>query len=181
MIGSLRRWLAVGMAIFALMVLAGLFVGWCQFLVGGVDVAWILWQPDKAEVTLLEEVDFPTSLEAIPTTAGPVTLPAATKRELAARLLSRKTYKIDEWEKACHPIWGAKIRFVRDHELVEIYFCFSCQQLIFVNNGQIRRLQDFDPTAASFASLIATCFPGNEEWQQLEQQLQQQLESQGPQ
>jgi hypothetical protein len=94
-----------------------------------------------------------------PVSAGPVLVPPASARRLAARLLDPASFS--RTAKPCKPNPGVRVRWTGRDGIVDVAFCFECSQLFAYKDGVLAARGDFDPSARALAALIRPLFPSD--------------------
>lgn len=101
-----------------------------------------------------------------PIVSEPVELPVATAKQVSAALASPATYDW-YWAKACQPVYGVQLSFIRGAERVDVLLCFECDMLLVGRNGQTLGGEDFDHARGILVRAVKECFPDDEVIQQL--------------
>ncbi|MEJ7594994.1 MAG: hypothetical protein WKF77_26000 [Planctomycetaceae bacterium] len=85
---------------------------------------------------------------------------------LRSTLLDASSY---EWDsvKGCIPTPGVLIQFKKGSEVVDVLFCFECDNLAAYYNGVIAGGEDFDNARGTFLSVIKELFPDDNVIQEL--------------
>lgn len=94
-----------------------------------------------------------------PIVAGPVDVPNDLAKATTKALQSATSYGWD-YAKACGPpIYGARLSFARDDEVLDVYLCFKCNVLAICRDGRIVGGEDFDNARPMLVRTIKACFP----------------------
>jgi hypothetical protein len=124
--------------------------------VGGKDAYETISKPDKVEVWLLTAgIDHPKVDRA-----GPVKLTAVTAKAFSDALLNFDSYS---WRdgKQCIMDEGARLRFTRGADTVDIRLCYQCDMLTVTHKGSTR-MGDFDYAHNALAKALQAAFPNDE-------------------
>ena len=124
--------------------------------VGGKDAYETIAKPDKVEVWLLTPgIEHPKVDRA-----GPVKLTAATAKAFSDALLNFDSYL---WNvgKQCIMDEGARLRFTRGADTVDIRLCYQCDMLTVAHNGTTK-MGDFDNAHDALAKALQAAFPNDE-------------------
>ena len=105
------------------------------------------------------ELAHPEGLEFYQKGGEPVNVPKALAERLSSRLLSFTSYEYDpEGEKACIPMPGFALSFIRGNQTVDVFLCFECDMLN-VESGAFKSWGDFDPAHNDLLQSIKLIFP----------------------
>ncbi|REJ94822.1 MAG: hypothetical protein DWQ34_07690 [Planctomycetota bacterium] len=100
-------------------------------------------------------------------TAGPVSVPENLSAELQTLLLDPGAY-FWETDVACEPLYGVRIEFQRDDDLVDAFFCFECDILTIYHNYQVVGGEEIDDIRSDLIEVMQPLFPDDEAIQSLE-------------
>jgi len=98
--------------------------------------------------------------------SGPVRVDDNTARDLAEILKSPGTYSWDS-AKGCIFDPGVAFRFGGKSSIIEVVFCFSCNELQIYQGGQRVGAEDFDKARGRLASIMKRVFPDDGEIEKL--------------
>jgi hypothetical protein len=89
----------------------------------------------------------------------PVVVDAATAKQLADALLDEKSYYRGP-PKACMPMPGVRVQFVKGAQTVVVLFCLECS-MIFVRGADHLGGDDYDPAKSGIVAAMKKIFPNN--------------------
>ena len=132
---------------------------------GGKNAYEAIANPDHAEVWLLSSnssgEDHPGQKKE---RAGPVTLKAEWIRGFSAPLLDFNSY-VWGMMKGCIPDYGARLRFTRGNDVVEVLLCYECDMLQVTFNGVVQNGQlqgeNFDHAHNALVKALQAVFHDN--------------------
>ncbi|MDZ4820016.1 MAG: hypothetical protein SGJ20_13685 [Planctomycetota bacterium] len=106
-------------------------------------------------------------LVGYPILTGPVEVEATTGQQLATILLNDNAYW---WEaaKACMFNPGLVVRYTKNGKSTEIYFCFSCDELLVISEGKGGGTEDTDAIRGPLVEIAKKIFPDDKEIDALE-------------
>ena len=110
------------------------------------------------------------TLSGFETTTGPVDVPAISRSWLRNVLLDRSAYAWDS-SKACQPVYGVRLQFQHERDVVDVLLCFQCDVLTVYHNGTAVGGEDFDNIRFPLVSIVTRLFPDDAEIQSLESPL----------
>lgn len=150
----------------------------CLFVILAV-IAWIVWLNDPMRSVFgsdgMKFVRKPTRVEAYRVTADftkgeihddvtdyalvgkPVSVDVTHIVDIQDGLTSRSSY--DANPKACTFQPGVRVDFYRGDEVLQVLFCFRCDELASYRNGRPVGHADFDPARAKLLRGIKSLFP----------------------
>jgi hypothetical protein len=169
-----RRYLILAFALAPFLVGAGWYAQFRfavrQVFGGGANLA-IVARPERVEAyrvgPLPEGVDRDAAmLSDYLVVAGPIELPKEIAGEASAALVSPGTYMWDA-AKACVPVYGVKLSFIRGSERVDVLVCYECLILRVGRDGQAVGGGNFDYGEAALIKAAKAAFPGDAEIQAL--------------
>jgi hypothetical protein len=125
---------------------------------GGPAVYRAIETPDKVEAWLLNQHN--NHMENADR-AGPVQLKPAVARQFSETLLKFDSYFWSAAEgvsKGCIPDYGARLRFTRGSDIVDVHLCYECNILQITHAGG-QNHADFDPAHAALVKALQAVFP----------------------
>lgn len=126
-----------------------------EALVGGKDAYETISKPDKAEAWLLTSGSDRPKVDR----AGPIKLTTGTAKAFSDALLNFDSYL---WRdgKACVMDEGARLRFTRGTDTVDIRLCYECDMLSIRHSGSTH-IPDFDPAHNALVRALQAAFPND--------------------
>ena len=126
-------------------------------LVGGPEAYKTIESPDKVQAWLLTGINDNPGGTTNKDRTGPVQLNAIEAKKFSTTLLNFDAYA---WQggKACMVDFGARLKFTRGNDTVDVRLCFQCNILEVSHNGS-SKLRDFDPGRAPLVKALQSAFP----------------------
>jgi hypothetical protein len=128
-------------------------------LVGGPEAYQTVESPDKVQAWLLTSGLDNDAVEENKDRTAAVQLNATEAKTFSNALLNFDTYF---WRggKNCIVDYGARLRFTRGNDSVEVRLCFQCNILEFSHKGG-SNLRDFDPGRNPLVKALQSAFPND--------------------
>ncbi len=128
-------------------------------LFGGKDAYETVAAPNHAEVWLLTSNESGSGKRD---RAGPVTLKSAAAKAFSDPLLDFNSY-LWGMVKNCIPDYGARLRFTRGKDVVDVRLCFECDMLEVTFNGVVQdgraQGENFDKAHDALVRALQSVFP----------------------
>jgi hypothetical protein len=147
---------------------------------GGDDVLDVLANPDRGsasrvhgnEWTLCEQPSLRwSSLNDLPTIAGPFIIAPDTLSRIAAALSADSTYQMlwtlnasdntyeQRGAKMCEPFYNVRLRLEKGSHVVDVYLCYGCHHLQAILDGKPLAHTEFGPGEARLIAIAQALFP----------------------
>src|SRR5262249_17815317 len=129
-------------------------------LVGGKEAYQTIALPEKAEAWLLAPNDDSSGGDRLVKRdrAGPLPLKPEAAKAFSDALLDFKSYVWNGGNKHCIVNYGARLRFTRGKNVVDVWLCFECDMLSFRHDGD-EPITDFDPAHNALVKALQIVFP----------------------
>jgi hypothetical protein len=128
-------------------------------LIGGPEAYQTVESPDKVQAWLLTSRYENDALKENKDRTAAMQLKTVEAKTISDTLLNFDTY-IWQGEKSCMIDYGARLRFTRGNDSVEVRLCFQCNILEFSHNGS-DNLRDFDPGRNPLVKALQSAFPND--------------------
>ena len=145
-------------------------------LLGGELSVAVIRAPDKVEAYRIESQAMAKragnanengkSIAGHAVLSGPVAIDQKSNRQLSAVLLDADSYEFDR-AKGCIFAPGVVVRFARKSTVVDVLFCFSCDELAVFTKGRRGGTEDFDAVRGRLLAVVKRAFPEDAEIQGL--------------
>jgi len=112
------------------------------------------------------KADNPKKLHGYPIISGPIPVDDASRATLSKVLTNPDTYLWDV-AKGCEFLPGVALRLADAKTQVDVFICFSCDELEIYTNGKRAGHEDFDPRRADLLHVAKKLFPKDKKIQSL--------------
>jgi hypothetical protein len=128
-------------------------------LVGGPEAYQTIQFPDKVQVWLLTSTHDDDTARGNKDRTGPLQLKTVQAKTFSTALLNFDTY-VWQGEKGCIVDYGARLKFTRGNDTVEVRLCFQCNILEFSHKGS-SKFRDFDYGRDPLVKALQSAFPND--------------------
>jgi hypothetical protein len=141
-----------------------------QQLFGGSSGTTTLMYADRVEASLIDKPTDPrqgiVGLLRYLIRKGPTAVSRSDAKALKRALLDRNSY-LWKMGKACKPVYGVRLDFIRTDHQVSVLLCFECDILSTYLDGEFVTLKDFDGAAPIIGRIVRATFPDDPQIQSL--------------
>jgi len=134
-----------------------------EALFGGREAYGTIANPDRVEAWLLTSSYAEPSHREKEDRAGPINLTRTAAKAFSGTLLNFDSYcwaRARGQQKGCIIDYGARLRFTRDQDSVDIHLCYECGVIGITHQGHSRQ-EDFDPSYDAFVRALQAVFPSD--------------------
>jgi hypothetical protein len=132
-------------------------------LFGGRVAYETIANPDHVQAWLLTSSYAEPSLHQKEDRAGPINLTRTAAKAFSETLLDFDSYswaRARGQQKGCIIDYGARLRFTRDQDFVDVHLCFECGVIGISYQGHARQ-EDFDPSYDALVRALQAVFPSD--------------------
>jgi hypothetical protein len=133
---------------------------------------WVLQAPDQVEAFRLKDVENGIQLiekvSNYQVSSGPIALSAEQAKQISRLLLRPSSYP--NYVKTCGFDPGVRLDFHRGDEIVQVLFCFACDDLAVYRDDDLIHGAAFDPARGEVVRVIKPLFPDDEVIQSLSEE-----------